>query len=280
MKALVPRTRHEREQEEDQLLSPAATRSTAGRGRDEPEQPDPYRTAFERDRDRIIHSNAFRRLKHKTQVFINPDDDHFVTRLTHTLNVTQIGRSLARSLRLNEDLAEAICLGHDVGHPPFGHIGEVALSPYVDGEWLHSLQSLRIFKVLEPANLTWEVRDGIRAHTWRIDPAPVILTVNSDDALKNGATVWRFGKQLFLSDGLPLGSFSGPPLPRIRPEPKRTGMPPPPDTPKSPGSFLLDPSIDPVSKARAKRELRQHKNKWKRDRKRISRNRAKGWSED
>ena len=113
----------------------------------------------------------------------------------------------------------------------------------------------------------------------RIDPFPVILTVNSDHARKNGATVWRFGQQLFLSDGLPLGSFSGPPLPRHRPEPKKTDMPPPLDMPKTPGSFLLDPSIDPVSKAHAKREQRKHKNQWKQDRKRISRNKVKGWSE-
>ena len=105
-------------------------------------------------------------------MFINPDDDHFVTRLTHTLNVTQIGRSIARALSLNEDLTEAVCLAHDVGHPPFGHVGETALSAFVAGRWLHSEQSLRIYRVLEPANLTWEVRDGIRAHSWKVDPPP------------------------------------------------------------------------------------------------------------
>jgi len=165
-------SRQEVEQREHELLSPLATRSSATRGRATPEDPDPSRTAFERDRDRIIHTKAFRRLKHKTQVFINPDGDHFVTRLTHTLQVTQIGRSIARYLGLNEPLTEAICLGHDVGHSPFGHTGEEALSPYVEGEWLHSEQSVRVLAVLEPQNLTWETLDGIRAHSWRIEPGP------------------------------------------------------------------------------------------------------------
>jgi dGTPase len=166
------RTRQEAERLERELLAPAATRSTRSKGRVIDEEPDPYRTAFERDRDRILHSKAFRRLKHKTQVFINPEDDHFVTRLTHTLQVTQIGRSIATFLSLNETLTEAICLGHDVGHAPFGHTGEDALADYVDAEWLHSQQGLRIFQVLEPINLTWEVLDGIRAHSWKIDPPP------------------------------------------------------------------------------------------------------------
>ncbi len=169
--AFVLRTRQDAERLEDELLSPAATRAAKSRGREQPEPPDRHRTAFERDRDRIIHSKAFRRLKHKTQVFVNPDD-HFVTRLTHTLQVTQIGRSIARYLGLNEPLAEAICLGHDAGHSPFGHIGEEALSAYVDGEWLHSEQSVRIYRVLEPLNLTWETLDGIRAHSWKVEPSP------------------------------------------------------------------------------------------------------------
>ena len=132
------------------------------------------RTAFERDRDRIMHSKAFRRLKHKTQVFVNPEGDHYVTRLTHTIQVTQIARSLAAALSLNEPLAEAIGLGHDVGHSPFGHTGEEALSPYfpTTGGWHHAAQSVRIFEVLEDLNLTWEVRDGIRAHSWRVEPPP------------------------------------------------------------------------------------------------------------
>ncbi|CAN5744670.1 deoxyguanosinetriphosphate triphosphohydrolase [soil metagenome] len=167
----VRRDRLAREAEEERL-APRATRSERSRGRARPEPPDTYRTAFERDRDRIMHSKAFRRLKHKTQVFINPEGDHFLTRLTHTLQVTQISRALAAALGLNEPLAEAIALGHDVGHSPFGHIGEEALSPYVPGEWHHAAQSVRIFEVLEDLNLTWEVRDGIRAHSWKIEPPP------------------------------------------------------------------------------------------------------------
>ncbi|MGQ0609437.1 MAG: HD domain-containing protein [Chloroflexota bacterium] len=166
------RDRLSREAEEARL-SPAATRSTASKGRDRPEEPDAFRTAFERDRDRIIHSKAFRRLKHKTQVFLNPEGDHFVTRLTHTMQVTQVARALANALGLNEPLAEAIALGHDVGHSPFGHTGEDALSPYFDPDgWHHAAQSVRVFEVLEDANLTWEVRDGIRAHSWKIHPPP------------------------------------------------------------------------------------------------------------
>src|SRR5215211_2184269 len=160
-----------REAAEEQL-APSATRSAATRGRVRPEAEDPLRTAFERDRDRILHAKAFRRLKHKTQVFLNPDGDHFVTRLTHTLQVTQIARSLARALGLNETLAEAIALGHDVGHSPFGHIGEDALEPYVPGGWHHAAQGVRIVEVLEHLNLTWEVRDGVRSHSWKIDPPP------------------------------------------------------------------------------------------------------------
>jgi dGTPase len=165
-------TRDDRERREREYLAPGATCAADSRGRALAEAPDPIRTAFERDRDRIYHSKAFRRLKHKTQVFLNPEGDHFVTRLTHTLQVTQIGRSLAVALGLNEALTEAICLGHEVGHPPFGHTGEVALSPYVEGEWLHSEQSVRVFEVLEPLNLSWEVLDGIRAHTWKVSPGP------------------------------------------------------------------------------------------------------------
>jgi dGTPase len=172
--ALSRRDRVAREAEEERLLSPSATRSVRSRGRERPEEPDEFRTAFERDRDRIIHSKAFRRLKHKTQVFLNPEGDHFVTRLTHTMQVTQVARSLAAALALNEPLAEAIALGHDVGHSPFGHTGEDALSPYfAPAEWHHAAQSVRIFEVLEDANLTWEVRDGIRAHSWKIEPPPV-----------------------------------------------------------------------------------------------------------
>jgi dGTPase len=166
---LTDRAARERAEEE---LAPAAVRSTRSRGRAQPEPEDPLRTAFERDRDRILHAKAFRRLKHKTQVFLNPDGDHFVTRLTHTLQVTQVARALARALGLNENLAEAIALGHDLGHSPFGHIGEEAFEPYVPGGWHHAAQGVRIVEVLELLNLTWEVRDGIRAHSWKISPPP------------------------------------------------------------------------------------------------------------
>ncbi len=165
------RTRVVREAAE-QSLAAAATRSSESAGRARREAPDQFRTAFERDRDRILFTKAFRRLKHKTQVFLNPEGDHFVTRLTHTLQVTQVARSLAAALGLNEVLAEAIALGHDVGHSPFGHIGEDALSPYVEGGWHHAAQSVRIFKVLEDVNLSAEVLDGIRAHSWKISPPP------------------------------------------------------------------------------------------------------------
>ena len=166
------RDRLARESEEERL-SRSAKRSAASRGRERPEELDEFRTAFERDRDRIIHSKAFRRLKHKTQVFLNPEGDHFVTRLTHTMQVTQVARAISAALSLNEPLAEAIALGHDVGHSPFGHTGEDALSPYFppDG-WHHAAQSVRIFEVLEDSNLTWEVRDGIRAHSWKVHPPP------------------------------------------------------------------------------------------------------------
>ena len=168
MSDLRPIRRLEREQLERDRLAPGATASTASRGRAIPEEPDEFRTAFQRDRDRILHTKAFRRLKHKTQVFMNPDGDHFVTRMTHTLQVTQIGGAIARALSLNVSLAEAVCLGHDVGHSPFGHTGEDALSEFVVGEWRHSDQSVRIFEVLEPLNLTFEVLDGIRTHPWKV----------------------------------------------------------------------------------------------------------------
>jgi dGTPase len=173
MAGFIRRSREVREREERERLAPLATRAADSRGRLRPESPDEYRTAFERDRDRITHAKAFRRLKHKTQVFINPEGDHFVTRLTHTLQVTQIARALAAALSLNESLAEAIALGHDVGHSPFGHTGEEALSPYFpETGWHHAAQSVRTFEVIEDLNLTWEVRDGIRAHSWRIKPPP------------------------------------------------------------------------------------------------------------
>jgi len=163
------RARELAEEQERANLARGACISSESRGRAKPEESDAWRTNFERDRDRILHSKAFRRLKHKTQVFMNPEGDHFVTRMTHTLAVTQIGGAIARALSLNDDLAEAVCLGHDVGHSPFGHTGEDALSEFVEGEWRHSDQSVRIFSTLEPVNLTWEVLDGIRAHPWKVE---------------------------------------------------------------------------------------------------------------
>jgi len=148
-------------EERERSLSPHATRSADSRGREAPEKPSLVRTDFQRDRDRIIHCKAFRRLKHKTQVFIAPVGDHFVTRLTHTLEVAQIARTIARALNLNEDLAEASALAHDIGHPPFGHAGEQALADVVPAGFRHAEQSLRVVEKLERLNLTWEVRDGI-----------------------------------------------------------------------------------------------------------------------
>jgi dGTPase len=148
-------------EERETLLSPYAARSHESRGRETSEDPSPVRTEYQRDRDRIIHCKAFRRLKHKTQVFIAPVGDHFVTRLTHTLEVAQIARTIARGLNLNEDLAEATALAHDIGHPPFGHTGEQALAELVPEGFRHAEQSLRVVEKLERLNLTWETRDGI-----------------------------------------------------------------------------------------------------------------------
>ena len=156
-------------EEREAHLSPHAVRSRDSRGRQVAEVPDPIRTVFQRDRDRIIHSKAFRRLKHKTQVFIAPRGDHYVTRLTHTLEVSQIARTIARSLNLNEDLTEAIAMAHDMGHTPFGHIGEEVLNDLYHAGFRHNEQSLRVVDVLENdgrgLNLTWEVRDGILNHS-------------------------------------------------------------------------------------------------------------------
>ena len=140
-------------------MSPLAVRAADAKGRERPEPPDPLRTCFARDRDRITHAKAFRRLKHKTQVFLAPEGDHYRVRLTHTLDVTQIARTAARALALNEDLTEAIGLGHDLGHTPFGHLGEQALTPLLDHPFRHSEQSLRVVDHLEKdgagINLTW-----------------------------------------------------------------------------------------------------------------------------
>ncbi len=161
--------REELEDIERQILSPKAGFSADSLGRVRPEAPHPFRTAFQRDRDRIIHTKSFRRLKHKTQVFLAPFGDHFRTRLTHTLEVSQIARTVAKALRLNEDLTEAIALGHDLGHTPFGHAGEDTLRSLLPDGFTHYEQSLRVVEKLEyegkGLNLTLEVRDGIRRHS-------------------------------------------------------------------------------------------------------------------
>ncbi len=154
---------------ERQILSPRAALSAESRGRERPEEPCAYRTAYQRDRDRILHCKAFRRLKHKTQVFLSPEGDHYRTRLTHTLEVSQIARTIARALQLNEDLTEAISLGHDMGHTPFGHAGERALDKMMEEGFRHYEQSVRVAERLENEgrglNLTYEVRNGIQRHT-------------------------------------------------------------------------------------------------------------------
>ena len=156
--------REKTEKIERETLSPFACLSENTRGRKEPVTPCDMRTEFQRDRDKILHSKSFRRLKHKTQVFITPEGDHYRTRLTHTLEVSQIARTIVRSLRLNEDLAEAMALGHDLGHTPFGHAGESALNELCSTGFRHSEQSLRTVETLENLNLTWEVLDGIVNH--------------------------------------------------------------------------------------------------------------------
>lgn len=189
------------EEAEAVQLSPFAALSVNTKGRERPETPCAVRTDYQRDRDRIIHSKSFRRLKHKTQVFISPAGDHFRTRLTHTLEVAQIARTIAKALRLNEDLTEAIALGHDLGHTPFGHAGEDALNEIFPGGFKHNEQSLRVVEVLERdrgLNLTWEVRDGILNHTGPVEPATLegqivktadrvaYLNHDIDDALRAG----------------------------------------------------------------------------------------------
>ncbi|HIC89609.1 MAG TPA: deoxyguanosinetriphosphate triphosphohydrolase [Anaerolineae bacterium] len=167
------RTRQELEAQEQELLAPYATKSGDSRGRVHPEEEHLYRSAFQRDRDRIIHTTAFRRLEYKTQVFVYYEGDHYRTRLTHTIEVAQIGRTLARALRANEDLTEAICLAHDLGHPPFGHTGEATLNDLMKGHggFDHQRQTMRIVEKLEHRypdfpglNLTYEVREGLVKH--------------------------------------------------------------------------------------------------------------------
>jgi dGTPase len=169
--------RQQLEAREQEVLAPEAAKSAGSRGRLRAEPEDDVRPAFQRDRDRIIHCKAFRRLKHKTQVFFAPAGDHYRTRLTHTLEVSQIARTIAKVLRLHEELTEAIALGHDLGHTPFGHAGERVIDALMPGGFNHYEQSLRIVDLLEHdgrgLNLTWEVRDGIAKHSKGKSGAPV-----------------------------------------------------------------------------------------------------------
>lgn len=189
---------------EKEILQKNAAKSSESLGRKKVEAEDEIRTCFQRDRDRIIHSKSFRRLMHKTQVFLSPEGDHYRTRLTHTLEVAQIARTISRGLALNEDLTEAIALGHDLGHTPFGHNGEMVLNEIYPGGFKHNVQSLRVVDVLEVGhlgrgmNLTFEVRDGILNHTGKGVPATFegkivkisdrIAYINHDidDALRSG----------------------------------------------------------------------------------------------
>jgi dGTPase len=170
--------RERTEEIERQVLGERATLAADSKGREREEEPDPLRTSFQRDCDRLVHCKAFRRLKHKTQVFVSPEGDHYRVRLTHTLEVSQIARTIAKVLRLHEELTEAIALGHDLGHTPFGHAGERVIDALMPGGFNHYEQSLRIVDKLENngqgLNLTWEVRDGIAKHTWSM-PMPSTL---------------------------------------------------------------------------------------------------------
>lgn len=195
--------REDLEKREEQLAE-RACRAADSRGRAVFEEPCRFRTAFQRDRDRIVHSKAFRRLMHKTQVFLSPEGDHYRTRLTHTLEVSQVARTISRNLGLNEDLTEAIAMGHDLGHTPFGHNGEMVLNQIHPGGFRHNEQSLRVVDVLESTskrrgmNLTFEVRDGILNHTGNLPAATLegqvvkisdrIAYINHDidDAIRSG----------------------------------------------------------------------------------------------
>ena len=194
--------RERRELEEREMLSPYACLSAESKGRQRPVEPCPVRTCFQRDIDRIIHSKAFRRLMHKTQVFLQPEGDHYRTRMTHTIEVVRIARTIARGLRLNEDLTEAAAYGHDLGHTPFGHAGERVLNEIMPGGFKHNVQSLRVVDCLENdgdgLNLTYEVRRGILCHTGpeqaetlegkllRLADKIAYINADIDDALRGG----------------------------------------------------------------------------------------------
>ena len=193
--------REEQEQEEFRRLSPFAAKAAESAGRPKPDEPCSMRTCYQRDADRVLHSKTFRRLMHKTQVFLRPEGDHYRTRMTHTLEVARIARTIARGLKLNEDLTEAIALGHDLGHTPFGHSGERSLNRLTQGGFRHNEQSLRVVEVLEGdegLNLTKEVRDGILKHSGKLLPLTLegecvaradriaYLNHDLDDALRAG----------------------------------------------------------------------------------------------
>ena len=208
--------REQTEQIEKATLSEKACLSMNTKGREIEIEKCPIRTEFQRDRDKIIHCNAFRRLKTKTQVFLSPEKDHYRTRLTHTLEVSQIGRTIARAMRLNEDLTEAVALGHDLGHTPFGHAGERALDSVCSFKFKHYEQSVRVVEKLESLNLTWEVRDGIGNHT------------NGPDASTlEGQIVWIADRIAYLNhdidDAIRAGMISAEDIPwRVRYELGRT----------------------------------------------------------
>ena len=195
---------------EEQYLSPYASLSSRTQGRDRPEPLCDIRPEYQRDRDRILHCKSFRRLKHKTQVFLAPEGDHYRTRLTHTLEVSQIARTIAKSLRLNESLAEAIALGHDLGHTPFGHSGEAVLNRIYEGGFTHYEQSIRVVEVLEKngrgLNLTKEVRDGILNHRTAGHPSTLegcIVRLSDKIAYINHDIDDAIRAKLFVEEDLP-----------------------------------------------------------------------------
>lgn len=198
MQKVFQTVREKIEEREHSFLSPYASKSSETKGRKVEEEKCPLRTDYQRDRDRILHSKAFRRLKHKTQVFFSPFDDHFRTRMTHTLEVSQIARTISRALDLNEDLTEAIALGHDLGHTPFGHSGERVLNELMPDGYRHNEQSVRVVEFIENLNLTGETLDGILNHSYQFMPSTLegqvvrisdkIAYINHDiqDALRAG----------------------------------------------------------------------------------------------
>ena len=202
--------REQIEQMEREMLSPYACLSVNSRGRDKEEPECDIRPVFQRDRDRILHSKAFRRLKNKTQVFLTPKGDHYRTRMSHTLEVSQNARTIAKALRLNEDLVEAIALGHDLGHTPFGHAGERVLDKLTKGQFRHNEQSVRIVESLEKdgegLNLTWEVRDGILNHEIELRPATLegrVVRLSDKIAYLNADFDDAIRAQLLSEDDIP-----------------------------------------------------------------------------